>query len=220
MKLIKLIRDADNVSDTTVSQNDDKILDFEPEEPHSETDFNQVNSTKLKCHLSDNDNEAGDENHSFKFPIPKNILRMSKSSSYYRRNDERLESETESELVSSNNSKIFNKSINQDTTRIKPKTDVLDPQFVLRPYDRLIRLGETVKYFCKVNGTKPLEVFWYKLNGDELSNDEKYEIYHDDENYYLKIFNTVQRDSGMYLCVISNDLEQNIDSFSLELRGI
>jgi hypothetical protein len=23
----------------------------------------------------------------------------------------------------------------------------------------------------------------------------------------------------MYLCVISNDLEQNIDSFSLELRG-
>jgi len=53
---------------------------------------------------------------------------------------------------------------------------------------------------------------------DELVNNEKYEIFHDDEFYYLRVFNTVAADQGMYLCVISNYLEQNIDSFRLGLR--
>ncbi len=91
--------------------------------------------------------------------------------------------------------------------------------FELRPVDRLIRSGENVKFLCRVRGTKPLEVFWYKMNeSDELVNNEKYEIFHDDEFYYLRIFNTIADDQGMYLCVISNYLEQNIDSFRLKLR--
>jgi hypothetical protein len=159
-----------------------------------------------------------------KFPIPKNILinrkLHTKSSSYYRKNDERLESDSESELLTQSiTSRSFNKSKEEEYTRIKPKQEINDPIFEIRPLDRLVRLGETVKFLCKVSGTKPLEVFWYKLNGDELTNNEKYEIYHDDECHYLKIFNTTQRDSGMYLCVISNDKEQNIDSFCLQLRG-
>jgi hypothetical protein len=157
-----------------------------------------------------------------KFPIPKNIFKMnsSKSSSYYRQNDERLESETESEIgsISLSSSKSSNK-INLDLTRITPKSDVNDPAFIIRPSDRLVRLGETAKFSCQVVGTSPLEVFWFKLNGEELTNSEKYEIFHDDKFYYLKIFNTVQRDNDMYLCVISNELNQNIDSFKLQLRG-
>lgn len=105
------------------------------------------------------------------------------------------------------------------STRIHPKENVDDPKFVQRPCDRIARLGETAKFKCKVSGTRPMEVFWFKMNGDELVNDEKYEIYHDDEFHYLKVYNTVQRDSGMYLCVISNEREQNVDSFFLRLRG-
>jgi hypothetical protein len=104
--------------------------------------------------------------------------------------------------------------------RVSPKANVLDPKFDVRPSDRLVRQGETARFACKVSGTRPLEVFWFKMNGDELVNDEKYEIYHDDELYYLKIHNTVQRDQGLYLCVISNDVDQNVDSFYLNLRGL
>lgn len=215
----KKIRQADSISDTTVSQNNDDKLDFEPDEAeiHSENEFNKQ-TEEIESTKSDRR-----ENDSKKFPIPKNILRMnSKSSSYYRQNDERLESETESEYLNTLSAKHLTniKRINKNEhTRIKPKPDVTDPQFVQRPSDRLVRLGETVKVVCKVRGTQPLEVFWYKQDGDELINNEKYEIYHDDEFYYLRIFNTVQRDAGMYLCIISNDLEQNVDSFSLDLRG-
>lgn len=145
----------------------------------------------------------------------------SKLSSYYRQNDERLESDTETEFLSQSLlSRSINRSKDEDPNRIRPKIDIDDPKFEIRPSDRLIRLGETVRFVCKASGTKPLEVFWFKMNGDELLNNEKYEIYHDDEHYYLKIFNTVQKDSGMYLCVISNEIEQNIDSFYLQLRGL
>lgn len=184
---------------------------------------------------------GGSGGEELRFPIPKNILinrkAHSKSSSYYRQNDERLESDTETDSplqpvnlnpnTNQNNSHssqlsstvLSAKNKDDDPTRIRPKSDVKDPVFQLRPSDRLMRLGETVKFVCKVSGTRPLEVFWYKLNGDELQNNEKYEMYHDDEFHYLKIFNTTQQDSGMYLCVISNEIEQNIDSFLLTLRG-
>lgn len=111
-------------------------------------------------------------------------------------------------------------SLDESMTRIHPKENVEDPKFLQRPSDRFVRLGETAKFKCKAAGTRPMEVFWFKMNGDELVNDEKYEIYHDDEFHYLKVYNTVQRDSGMYLCVISNEIEQNVDSFFLRLRGI
>ena len=183
----------------------------------------------------------GSGGEELRFPIPKNILinrkAHSKSSSYYRQNDERLESDTETDSPlqpvnlnqntnqnTSHGSQLSStvlsvKNKDDDPTRIRPKSDVKDPMFQLRPSDRLMRLDETVKFVCKVSGTRPLEVFWYKLNGDELQNNEKYEMYHDDEFHYLKIFNTTQQDSGLYLCVISNEIEQNIDSFLLSLRG-
>lgn len=113
-----------------------------------------------------------------------------------------------------------NDEADESMTRIHPKDNVEDPKFVQRPSDRFVRLGETAKFKCKAAGTRPMEVFWFKMNGDELVNDEKYEIYHDDEFHYLKVYNTMQRDNGMYLCVISNEIEQNVDSFFLRLRGL
>jgi hypothetical protein len=142
-----------------------------------------------------------------------------KSSSYYKKLD-KVAQESEADTTDQNLSQLnILPADSLESHRISPKSDVLDPQFDLRPSDRLIRQGETVRFCCKVNGTRPLEVFWFKLNGDELVNDEKYEINHDDEYYYLKIYNTVQRDSGLYLCVISNDIDQNVDSFYLNIRG-
>jgi hypothetical protein len=202
---------------TLKDYNDDED---EEEEEEDEQTFESIRNGNIKSFSL----------YDAKFPVPKNILinnklmsKSGKSSSYYRQNDDRLESENEADFVthsflytSFNNSKA---DAVADLNRIKPKANIRDPRFDMRPSDRLVRLGETVKFTCKVSGSKPLEVFWFKMNGDELLNNEKYEIYHDDEFHYLKIFNTVQRDAGMYLCVISNELEQNIDSFQLQLRG-
>lgn len=233
-----MYRDAGKLSDTTLSIHDDnptgeqliESFDEEPKLQHIETDFEQneiddaYESIKLVATTESSIIYASED--PITFPIPRNILINgklipNKSSSYYRQNDERLESDTETEQNSlSFASKSFNsKNKDDDPNRIRPKQDVDDPVFEVRPSDRLIRLGESVKFSCKVVGTRPLEVFWFKMNGDELINNEKYEIYHDDEFYYLKIFNTSQRDAGMYLCVISNEKEQNIDSFNLQLRG-
>ena len=181
---------------------------------HKENEYSNENhiedASELKPMLQDNNNT--------KFPIPVNMLMKKtsfKSSSYYKKVDEHFESETDTDVNLSSYDLLIS-----DENRIVPKSNVKDPQFEARPSDRLVRFGETVKFFCKVNGTRPLEVFWFKMNGDELTNDEKYEMYHDDEFFYLKIYNTVQRDNGMYLCVISNDTDQNLDSFYLKLRGL
>jgi hypothetical protein len=120
-----------------------------------------------------------------------------------------------------NGSKSSNRFKKDNTNRIIPDKDINDPKFDICPSDRLVRLGESAKFFCQINGTKPLEVFWYKLNSDkELENDEKYEIFNDENTnfYYLKINNVTEFDSGLYLCIISNDIEQNIDSFYLKTR--
>jgi hypothetical protein len=169
---------------------------------------------------SNGNDETGENEENLKFPMPQNMMnnnKSPKSSSYYRPLDERLESDSDSEVDI--NGKRIHKSI-EEKAKISPKTETKDPIFTERPSDRLVRIGETAKFQCKVDGTKPLEVFWYKIDDDELQNDEKYELFHDDEYYYLKIYNTVQHDSGTYLCVISNDVDQNFDSFTLKLRGI
>ena len=128
------------------------------------------------------------------------------SASYYRKSDERLESDSESDYVPNPGQQIVinktfsskSKEEDEKMPRINPKPNLKDPRFDMRPADRLVRTGETVTFMCRVNGTRPLEVFWYKLNNeDELVNNEKYEIYHDDEHHYLKIYNTEPRDCGM-----------------------
>ncbi len=166
------------------------------------------------------------------FPIPINMLIKNhdnssfiKSSSFYktkRLTDDKLESETTTSESCESLLLLNHRNDDNDTmmNRIEPKENVHDPEFELKPMDRLVRLGETVRFRCKVSGTRPLEVFWFKMNGDELVNNEKYEIYHDDEFYYLKIYNCVQHDTAMYLCVISNEIDQNVNSFYLQTRGL
>ena len=177
-----------------------------------------MDQDELMNETNEND-EIGENEENLKFPIPQNMMntKSPKSSSYYRPVDERLESDSDSEMEI--NAKRMQKSI-EEKAKISPKIETKDPVFTERPSDRLVRIGETAKFQCKVDGTRPLEVFWYKIDDDELQNDEKYELFHDDEYYYLKIYNTVQRDSGTYLCVISNDVDQNFDSFTLKLRGL
>jgi hypothetical protein len=199
-------QDVEQLSDATFNESNEENVNYEEDVIEPDEIMNDTTTS------IENENNV-------KFPIPKNIMlnkNSPKSASYYRPTDDRLESDSDSEMEHGNN-KIY-KSL-EEKAKISPKSETKDPVFIDRPSDRLLRIGETAKFQCKVDGTKPLEVFWYKIDDDELQNNEKYELFHDDEYYYLKIFNTVQRDTGTYLCVISNDVDQNFDSFTLKLRG-
>lgn len=199
------------MSDITINDSNEENVNYEEE--------NMPDTIEQDDSIAYNDLDETDENT--KFPIPKNIMLNNinpKSSSYYRPVDDRLESDSDSDIAIQNEKRSIKR--NEESAKISPNTEINDPIFIYGPSDRLIRIGETARFQCKVDGTKPLAVFWYKIDGDELQNNEKYELFHDDEFYYLKIYNTVQRDSGTYLCVVANDVNQNVHSFTLKLRGL
>ena len=172
-------RDIEQLSDMTLNESNEENVNYEEEELMDQDEL--MNETQLSI---END-ENNQENDDFKFPIPQNMMstnnKSPKSSSYYRPIDDRLESDSDSEMDA--NGKRYQKSI-EEKAKISPKAETKDPIFTERPSDRLVRIGETAKFQCKVEGTKPLEVFWYKIDDDELQNNEKYELFHDDEYYY------------------------------------
>jgi hypothetical protein len=212
------------LNDAQVNDDDDETVNVIDEK--SIDDDNFLNESEFyKPTEKENEN---DETHNFNkidFPFAQNLYLKkhinSKTSSYYKARNKAMDTETESECESTDNIlSDANDSLKlNNLTRITPSLNVKDPSFVIRPQDRVVRIGEPARFMSKIIGSKPLAVFWYKLNGDELQNNEKYEIYHDDEYYYLKIYNTVHRDTGMYFCVIANDINQNVDSFQLSIRS-
>lgn len=108
--------------------------------------------------------------------------------------------------------------IDEDKFRMDPTVN--DPQFVLRPKGTTVRHGETAKFKTKVQGTEPVDVFWFRFGtDDELVNDEKYQLSHDDSYHYLKIYSASKDDEGAYLCVIANDKAQNVDMVKLLVKG-
>jgi hypothetical protein len=107
--------------------------------------------------------------------------------------------------------------IDEEKFRMDP--NITDPKFILRPKDTTIRSGETAKFKTKVIGTEPVDVFWFRFGtDDELLNNEKYQLSHDDTHHYLKIYSTNKEDEGAYLCVIANDKAQNVDMVKLSVK--
>lgn len=108
--------------------------------------------------------------------------------------------------------------IDEDKFRMDPS--ITDPKFAQRPKDTTSRHGETAKFKTKVQGTEPIDVFWFRFGtDDELVNDEKYQLSHDDSYHYLKIYSTRKEDEGAYLCVVANDKAQNVDIAKLSVKG-
>jgi hypothetical protein len=107
-----------------------------------------------------------------------------------------------------------------DEEKFRMDPSITDPKFILRPKDTTTRYGETAKFKIKVNGTEPIDVFWFRFgNDDELINDEKYQLSHDDTYHYLKIYSTNKDDEGAYLCVVANDKAHNVDMVKLFVKG-
>ncbi|CAF4525118.1 unnamed protein product, partial [Rotaria socialis] len=151
------------------------------------------------------------------FPLPANLLLQNHSSCSFRRPSYTYESDNESITSSIPSLTEMKTSVDEEKFRMDP--NITDPKFVVRPKDTTARCGETAKFKVKVAGTAPVDVFWFRFGtDDEIVNDEKYQLSHDDTFHYLKIYSTNKDDQGAYLCVIANDKAQNVDMIKLFVK--
>ena len=175
-----------------------------------------INTTTIGDHSQISDIEIIHSSRKL-FPLPANLLLQHHPSCSFRRPNYVYESDNESITSSISNISEMKTFIDEEKFRMDPS--ITDPKFLLRPKDTIIRSGETAKFKVKVSGSEPIDVFWFRFGTeDELVNDEKYQLSHDETHHYLKIYSTNKDDEGVYLCVIANDRAQNVDMVKLHVK--
>ncbi|CAF0859485.1 unnamed protein product [Didymodactylos carnosus] len=164
------------------------------------------------------DISTNDDSHKT-FSLSANLILSSKrsSSNSYRQPSYTYESDDNESVISEISSLTLTDSkMYIDEEKFKSDPHILDPKFIQRPKDLIIRCGEAAKFKCQTTGTEPIDVFWFRFGADDdLVNDEKYQITHDENYHYLKIYATTKEDEGNYLCVLANDKAQNVDIIRL-----
>ncbi|KAL5005586.1 hypothetical protein ScPMuIL_016744 [Solemya velum] len=95
-----------------------------------------------------------------------------------------------------------------------------DPKFEIPPQSMKIVEGEPAKISCRVAGTSPIEVLWYKVESTliELENSENYEISKEGNRYQLTLYNLTKADAGQYMCVVGNDVGQCSQYFIININ--
>lgn len=77
--------------------------------------------------------------------------------------------------------------------------------------------GSTAVFACRVAGSAPFKVAWFKDN-KPVKSSQKYFIV-ESENAILKIQDCEVQDVGSYQCVVSNDVGSCSDSAALSMKG-
>lgn len=77
------------------------------------------------------------------------------------------------------------------------------PSFVTTIQSVTTKSGQLVRFDARINGTKPIDVYWLK-NGKKIQPDIRYKTLEEDEMYTLLIIEVVPEDSGKYECVAIN----------------
>lgn len=80
---------------------------------------------------------------------------------------------------------------------------VVPPSFLQTVQNVTTSTGQLVRFDTRINGTKPIDVYWLK-NGKKIISDIRYKTLEEDEIYTLLIIEVVPEDSGKYECVAIN----------------
>lgn len=78
------------------------------------------------------------------------------------------------------------------------------PSFVTTIQSCNANTGQLVRFDARINGTKPIDVYWLK-NGKKILSDIRYKTLEEDEIYTLLIIEVVPEDTGKYECVAVNN---------------
>lgn len=80
---------------------------------------------------------------------------------------------------------------------------VVPPSFLTTVQNTTANAGQLVRFDTRINGTKPIDVYWLK-DGKKIVSDIRYKTLEEDEIYTLLIIEVVPEDSGKYECVAIN----------------
>lgn len=80
---------------------------------------------------------------------------------------------------------------------------VVPPSFNTTIQSTSVNAGQLVRFDAKINGTKPIDVYWLK-NGKKITSDIRYKTLEEDDLYTLLIIETVPEDTAKYECVAMN----------------
>ncbi|KAK9882445.1 hypothetical protein WA026_021476 [Henosepilachna vigintioctopunctata] len=83
------------------------------------------------------------------------------------------------------------------------RTGPIPPSFVTTIQSITAPTGQLVRFDARINGTKPIDVYWLK-NGKKIIPDIKYKTLEEDEIYTLLILEVTPEDSGKIECVAIN----------------
>lgn len=84
------------------------------------------------------------------------------------------------------------------------KGGAVPPSFLTTIQDVSVPEGQLARFDARINGTKPLDVYWIK-DGNKITPNIKYKIVEEDNNYTLLIIESYQEDAGVYECVAVNN---------------
>lgn len=84
------------------------------------------------------------------------------------------------------------------------KGGAVPPSFLTTVQDTNVAEGQLARFDVRVNGSKPLDVYWLK-NGQKITTNIKYKTVEEDNNYTLLIIEAYAEDAGKYECVAVNN---------------
>lgn len=87
--------------------------------------------------------------------------------------------------------------------RSHARGSAVPPSFVTTIQSTSVNVGQLVRFDARINGAKPIDVYWLK-NGKKISSDIRYKTLEEDEVHTLLIIEVVPEDSGKYECVAIN----------------
>lgn len=93
------------------------------------------------------------------------------------------------------------------------------PEFVQKlPATKFLKMGLPLRLECRVTGTPPLKISWYK-NDNALTESNNVAMAFDGSLAVLEIFSTSCEDDGVYTCEVYNDAGTKSCSTTLSVKG-
>uniref|UniRef100_A0A3Q0QT53 Ig-like domain-containing protein n=1 Tax=Amphilophus citrinellus TaxID=61819 RepID=A0A3Q0QT53_AMPCI len=93
------------------------------------------------------------------------------------------------------------------------------PEFLLKlPANKFVKQGESLRLECKVSGTAPLKITWYK-HDTKVTDGGNYRTSFVDSVAVLELVSTTFDDDGVYTCEAQNDAGSVSCSTTLTIKG-